>query len=312
MGQAATTKDKDVIPELKDVTLKGIIPLNCELGRGAYGKVFKVKYGGVVCAAKEIHSYLIDSDMKRRRIKDNFIRECICSSSIQHPNIVQFLGVYYFSADRFSLPVMVMELMDFDLTSFLEKNVSKIAFAMKISTLYDVSLGLSFLHNHKPPILHHNLSSNNILLTGQLVAKIGDMGVAKMMLAPDDKKFKVTRQPSGTQHFMPPEALLEDNPVYGTPMDVFSFGCISLHVFSEKWPTPHAKTKLNRYTHKLNALTESERRQVYLEEMTGEAAALKRMIKQCLDDDPNRRPPIKKVATIIGPLKVSITATYAI
>ena len=56
MGQAATTEDKDVIPELKDVTLKGIIPLNCELGRGAYGKVFKVKYGGVVCAAKEIHS----------------------------------------------------------------------------------------------------------------------------------------------------------------------------------------------------------------------------------------------------------------
>ena len=37
---------------------------------------------------------------------------------------------------------------------------------------------------------------------------------------------------------MPPEALVDDNPVYGTAMDVFSFGGIALHVFSEEWPTP--------------------------------------------------------------------------
>jgi len=318
MGQAATREVKDVIPELKDVTLKGVIPLNHELGRGAYGRVFTVKYGGVVCAAKEIHPLLIElcSIEGKQRIKDNFIRECICCSSIQHPNIVQFLGVYYFrgffsadpKADRFSLPVMVMELMDIDLTFFLEKNASKIVFATKISILYDVSLGLSFLHNHKPPIVHCDLSSNNILLTGQLVAKIGDLGVAKIMQDPDDKKSRGTQAP-GTNHFMPPEAL-EDNPVYGTPVDVFSFGGIALHVFSEKWPAPCSKTKLDPETRRIYALTESERRQAYFEEITGEPAALRRMIEQCLDDDPNRRPPIQEVATIIGPLKVSTTATY--
>ena len=31
---------------------------------------------------------------------------------------------------------------------------------------------------------------------------------------------------------------LDDNPVYGTPVDVFSFAGIALHVFSEKWPAP--------------------------------------------------------------------------
>ena len=42
---------QDLIPELKDVTLKGVVPLNDELGRGAYGSVFSVKHGDVVCAA---------------------------------------------------------------------------------------------------------------------------------------------------------------------------------------------------------------------------------------------------------------------
>ena len=68
-----------------------------ELGRGAYGRVFTVKYCELVCAAKEIHPILIEgvSPAERKTIIDNFIRECHHCSVIRHPNIVQFLGVYY-------------------------------------------------------------------------------------------------------------------------------------------------------------------------------------------------------------------------
>jgi len=130
---------------------------------------------------------------------------------------------------------MVMELMDISLTSFVENNKSRIAFGNKISILYDVSLGLSFLHNHKPQILHRDLSPNNVMLTiKQHVAKIGDLGVAKVVRADNRQtKSKLTKAP-GSPHFMPPEALVEDNPVYGTPVDVFSYGGIALHVFSEE------------------------------------------------------------------------------
>ena len=49
----AVLEIKDIIAELKDdVTLKRVIYLNDELGHGAYGSVFKVKYGKVVCKAK--------------------------------------------------------------------------------------------------------------------------------------------------------------------------------------------------------------------------------------------------------------------
>lgn len=126
MGQVANKQKRNVIPDLKDVTLKGVVPLNKEIGRGSSGRVFTVKYGGIVCAAKQIHSILIEgcnNSEEEQKIKDNFVRECLCSSSIRHPNIVQFLGVYY-PSDQSILPVMVMELMNASLTSFVESNNS--------------------------------------------------------------------------------------------------------------------------------------------------------------------------------------------
>ena len=133
---------QDVSVLLKDVTIKGVVPIDKELGRGAYGKVFGVKYCGLVCAAKEIHPILIEgvSPAEKKTIIDNFIRECHHCSVIRHPNIVQFLGVYY-SSKNSNLPIMVMELMDSSLTAFVNNNQSKITTKTKISILYDVSLG---------------------------------------------------------------------------------------------------------------------------------------------------------------------------
>ena len=282
-----------------------------ELGRGSYGRVFTVKYCRLVCAAKEIHPILIEgvSPAEKKTIIDNFIRECHHCSVIRHPNIVQFLGIYY-SENCNPLedpPIMIMELMDTSLTSFVNNNQSNIPVSTKMSILYDVSLGLTFLHTRKPVVIHRDLSSNNIMLTSHPVtAKIGDLGVAKVVRADNRKtKGKLTKAP-GTLHFMPPEALIEDapGPVYGTPVDVFSFGGIALHVFSEEWPTPGAPKVEDPDTEELIALSEAKRRQKYLDKLTGRAAGLREIVGRCLHDNPKRRPTIEEVFDIVETSKV--------
>ena len=66
---------------------------------------------------------------------------------------------------------------------------------------------------------HHSPRPLTLVDYSQFVARISDLGVAKVIQA-DSKKTK-TRAP-GTVDFMPPEALLE-SPEYGPPLDVFSY-----------------------------------------------------------------------------------------
>ena len=47
--------------------------------------------------------------------------------------------------------------------------------------LRDVALGLRFLHEQRPRVVHRDLSANNVLLTGDMAAKISDLGVAKIL-----------------------------------------------------------------------------------------------------------------------------------
>ena len=315
------SQDIDISDQLKNLTLEDVIPLNKELGRGAYGKVFTVKYLGLSCAAKEIHSLLIDgvNPEEKKAIKNGFIRECYHSSLIRHPNIVQFMGVYYAkqsdleSDPRTDLPIMVMELMDTSLTSFVKDNQSKITMETKVSIIHDVSLGLSYLHGRRPAVIHRDLSSNNVLLSkGHLVAKISDLGTAKMIRADSKQtKSRLTTAP-GTLHFMPPEALDEEYPIYGTPVDVFSFGGVALHLFSEEWPTPTSQVKKDPKTKKLMALTEAERRQQYLYKMRGGAGVLKEMVERCLENDPDDRPSIKEVFEIIESFKVCLPLSMVV
>ena len=292
--------------QLKDVTLKGVVRINKDLGRGSYCKVFAVKYCGLLCAAKEIHQILTEgvNEEEKQAIKSSFIRECHHCSIIRHPNIVQFMGVWY-STEQSDLPIMVMELMEQSLSSFIEKNATKISIETKISILHDVSLGLSYLHARDPPVVHRDLSSNNVLLTDHLRAKISDLGLAKIIKA-DSKRMtsrsRLTTAP-GTLHFMPPETLDEENPVYGTPVDVFSFAVIAVHLFSEEWPSPAPAVKQDTKTKALIALSEKERRQRYLDKMTVDAM-LKKLVENCLENDPNDRPAMEVVCEKIEKLKV--------
>ena len=208
--------------------------------------------------------------------------------------IVTSLGVYYPAMDQYKLPVMVVEKMQHSLRALVEK-YDNIPLNVKLSILDEVCLGLRYLHSRTPPIVHRDLTPNNILLGDRLEAKITDLGVAKVVRS--DNKKTMTKIP-GTPDFMPPEALSK-KPVYGPSLDVFSYGGVILNVTTQLWPEPTDRNQLNPDTDVWEIVSEAKRRQQYLDKMTEGAANLKPLVISCLEDNPKKRPSAAQVSMTI-------------
>ena len=196
--------------------------------------------------------------------------------------------------DQYRLPVMVMEKMQHSLRALVEK-YDNIPLNVKLSILNEVCLGLRYLHSRNPPIVHRDLTPNNILLSYCLEAKITDLGVAKVVRS--DNKKTMTKIP-GTPDFMPPEALSK-RPVYGPSLDVFSYGGVILNVTTQLWPEPTDRSQFNLDTDVWEIVSEAKRRQQYLDKMIGGAADLKPLVVSCLDDNPKKRPLVAQVSMAI-------------
>ena len=178
-----------------------------------------------------------------------------------------------------------MEKMQHSLRNFVEEHKS-INWENKLSILYDVCRGLQYLHTRNPPIVHRDLTPNNILLCSHFRAKITDLGVAKVLHAADAKTL--TQNP-GTNDFMPPESVA-GKPVYGLPLDIFSFGGVILYVCTQQWPELLPLVDFDCDTGDRIVLKETERRQLYLDEMFGVYQDFKSLVTSCLDDNPTNRP----------------------
>ena len=290
---------------LEHLYLTGVKPNGKHIGKGAYGRVFEVEFCGNVCAAKQIHSTLIE-DVTRQEfehMKALFIGECLRSSALGHQNVVQVLGVYNPDGDASPLPVLVMEMMQQSLKSLVEKHPN-IPMYVKLSILLDVSQGLWYLHSHNPPIIHRDLTPNNILLTDQYMAKISDLGVAKAI------RVEATTRAPGTLDFMSPEALQETPEGYGLPLDVFSYGGVILHVVNQEWPDPQHFVAHDSVTGTKVALSEIKRRQKHIDKMVGTPDDLQAMVKQCLEDQPDMRPLISDVAERMKRMKAEESTNH--
>ena len=150
-------------------------------------------------------------------------------AGIRHPHIVQFLGLCYLEGS--ALPVLVMERLDRSLDELLESSPG-LPLTLKQSLLTDVAQGLLYLHTHNPPIVHSDLSARNVLLTSSLVAKISDLGNARIVnLQPGQLAKTLTRVP-GAQLYMPPESF-DQRSRYGPRLDIFSFGHLALFTLTQ-------------------------------------------------------------------------------
>ena len=161
-----------------------------------------------------------------------FVREINILSTLKHPSIVQFLGVYFM--DKSHTPILVMEMMWKNLYDLLKEQPYQLFLLSKAHILYDVACGLQYLHSQKKPVVHRDLCPSNILLNENFIAKIADLGQAKPLH--NESAQKLSTAP-GNVAFMAPETL-KKKPTYDTKLDVFSIGCTFIHLVTEKFPAP--------------------------------------------------------------------------
>ena len=131
--------------------------------------------------------------------------------------------------------------MDDSLTQFLESSTQLIPYHIQVNICHDITLALSFLHSNG--IIHRDLSSNNVLLTGNIRAKLTDFGMARLGDLNLYATFVTNTTCPGTDVYMPPEAV-QDKPVYMEKIDCFSFGVIIVQTLTLEFPKPGDRQKI--------------------------------------------------------------------
>ena len=139
------------------------------------------------------------------------------------------LGVFY--PKKQAVPVLVMELMEYNLTQLLKRS-HNIPMYVKLSILQDVSRGLCYLHDQNPPIVHQALYSDNILFTKGLIAKISDFKTGAETVS--DQVVLSIRRNRASNSFLPDSRNILK---YDVSLNVFSFGCIVCHVITQTFPS---------------------------------------------------------------------------
>ncbi len=273
--------------------LRGVRDTGREIGHGSYATVTEVEYQSHRYAAKKLHTLLYEAAQQARResMVMDFEAECSLLSKLDHPSIVRFIGIYFERGSE--LPILVMEYVPSTLSSCLNTH-GVLADILTYGILRDVALGLSYLHDTSPPVIHRDLSANNILLTSNMNAKISDLGVAKILdLVPSEMTQPSTAAP-GTKCYMSPESMLAQ-PKYTTKLDVFSYGVLMIHMLTAEWPIPSEVFREDPNDPNLSVpVTELDRRAKYIRKIR-EDHPLMDQIKLCLHNSPIWRPEIAGV-----------------
>ncbi|KAL6982574.1 hypothetical protein U1Q18_015964 [Sarracenia purpurea var. burkii] len=104
----------------------------------------------------------------------------------------------------------------------------------RVQIAYDIADALNYLHNYaSPPYIHKNLKSSNILLDGDLRAKLANFGLARTL--PKNQDLQLTRHVVGTHGYLAPEYI--ENGLITPKLDVYAFGVVMLELLSGREAT---------------------------------------------------------------------------
>ena len=275
----------------------------CILGRGAYGTVVEIELEGKIYAAKTFKEEFFADPNKRKK----FEKELIFLLCLHHKHIVQYHSVCFLSTDDAG-PALVMEKLDTNLHAYLCRTDHELTLWDKTCIVCGVAEGLAYLHSRTLPIIHRDLTANNILLDKERTAKIADFGNAKFVSINSSSSAQPMTCRPGTPAYMAPEAM-ESNPKYDTKLDVFSFGILTLFTFTQSFPHEVLPATFKDSPSSLCARSEVDRRKKYFDMLykyLDRKHPLVKLIISCLDIEPYERPSAKDARDDLKEIKSSI------
>ncbi|XVE99525.1 hypothetical protein REPUB_Repub03eG0206500 [Reevesia pubescens] len=188
------------------------------IGHGSFGSVYKGLLRDTVVAIKK----------RQGAPRQEFVAEVIYLSEIQHRNLVTLLGYCQESESQMLvyeyLPngSMCNHLYD----SRIESS-TRLEFKQRLSIALGAAKGLCHLHGLKPPLVHRNFKTANVLVDENFIAKVADAGVSKLLQRMEDAGPSRT---SSVTVFQDPEA--EASGIFTEMSDVYSFGVFLLELIT--------------------------------------------------------------------------------
>ncbi|KAB2013552.1 hypothetical protein ES319_D09G164200v1 [Gossypium barbadense] len=109
-----------------------------------------------------------------------------------------------------------------------EQNRIKLRWEARGAILLGVARGLAYLHEEvKPHIVHRDIKASNILLDQNLIPKVSDFGLSRILR---DNASHISTRVAGTLGYLAPEYAISGRLTRKT--DVYSFGVLLLEIIS--------------------------------------------------------------------------------